>query len=103
MLHQRRAKLYKISSFIPSVVGVNFFCFSCVLTWTLLAARCNYFLATALIRDKFIHPISVTTVGGTQFINPEVAVSRYFSGGGFSDYVSLSIHTCHFYANIVAP
>ncbi|KAJ3572260.1 hypothetical protein NP233_g3200 [Leucocoprinus birnbaumii] len=29
----------------------------------------------------------VTTVGGTAFI-PEVAVSRFFSGGGFSDYFS---------------
>ena len=31
---------------------------------------------------------SVTSVGGTQSI-PEVAVSRFFSGGGFSDYVRL--------------
>jgi hypothetical protein len=29
---------------------------------------------------------SVTSVGGTANI-PEVAVSRFFSGGGFSDYV----------------
>ncbi|TFK43816.1 peptidase S8/S53 domain-containing protein [Crucibulum laeve] len=28
----------------------------------------------------------VTAVGGTQNINPEVAVSRFFSGGGFSNY-----------------
>jgi hypothetical protein len=33
---------------------------------------------------------SVTTVGGTAFI-PEVAVSRFFSGGGFSDYVSVDL------------
>ncbi|KAG6828490.1 hypothetical protein H0H92_007805 [Tricholoma furcatifolium] len=31
-------------------------------------------------------PASVTTVGGTTNINPEVAVSRFFSGGGFSNY-----------------
>ncbi|KAF9006660.1 tripeptidyl peptidase A [Cyathus striatus] len=30
----------------------------------------------------------VTSVGGTQNINPEVAVSRFFSGGGFSNYFS---------------
>ncbi|KAG6808099.1 hypothetical protein H0H93_000574, partial [Arthromyces matolae] len=30
-------------------------------------------------------PASVTTVGGTTNI-PEVAVSRFFSGGGFSNY-----------------
>ncbi|KAF9534132.1 tripeptidyl peptidase A [Crepidotus variabilis] len=28
----------------------------------------------------------VTSVGGTQNINPEVAVSRFYSGGGFSNY-----------------
>ncbi|KAF9534131.1 subtilisin-like protein [Crepidotus variabilis] len=28
----------------------------------------------------------VTTVGGTENVNPEVAVSSFFSGGGFSDY-----------------
>jgi tripeptidyl-peptidase-1 len=34
-----------------------------------------------------IIPYSVTAVGGTTNV-PEVAVSRFFSGGGFSDYVS---------------
>ena len=32
-------------------------------------------------------PPSVTTVGGTTNV-PEVAVTRFFSGGGFSNYVS---------------
>jgi len=30
---------------------------------------------------------SVTSVGGTENIQPEVAVSRFYSGGGFSNYV----------------
>jgi len=30
---------------------------------------------------------SVTTVGGTTGISPEVAVNRFYSGGGFSNYV----------------
>lgn len=30
---------------------------------------------------------SITSVGATQHVKPEVAVSRFFSGGGFSDYV----------------
>ena len=40
-------------------------------------------------RTHFLHSRthdSVTSVGGTQHI-PEVAVSRFFPGGGFSDYV----------------
>ncbi|KAJ2934290.1 hypothetical protein H1R20_g2804, partial [Candolleomyces eurysporus] len=32
-----------------------------------------------------VFPATVTSVGGTQSV-PEVAVSRFFSGGGFSDY-----------------
>ena len=38
---------------------------------------------------KFYHLTSpsVTTVGGTTNV-PEVAVTRFFSGGGFSNYVS---------------
>jgi tripeptidyl-peptidase-1 len=39
------------------------------------------------IDNRHFH--SVTSVGGTTNINPEVAVSRFFSGGGFSDYVSV--------------
>ena len=31
--------------------------------------------------------LSVTAVGATTGISPEVAVSRYYSGGGFSNYV----------------
>ncbi|KAF8165607.1 Pro-kumamolisin, activation domain-containing protein [Crassisporium funariophilum] len=33
-------------------------------------------------------PASVTAVGGTTGINPETAVTRFFSGGGFSNYFS---------------
>jgi hypothetical protein len=32
----------------------------------------------------------VTAVGATTGISPEVAVSRFYSGGGFSNYVILS-------------
>lgn len=32
------------------------------------------------------HPLSVTAVGGTSHV-PEVAVSSFFSGGGFSNFV----------------
>ena len=64
MLYQRRAELYKISSFISGVVGVNSLCLSCILTLTLLVARCNYFLATALVRDNSsISSVSLQLVG----------------------------------------
>lgn len=35
---------------------------------------------------------SVTSVGATHHVEPEVAVSRFFSGGGFSDYVRRVYH-----------
>lgn len=34
----------------------------------------------------FLYIYSVTSVGGTQGVAPEVAVSRFYSGGGFSNY-----------------
>ena len=46
----------------------------------------SYWLRTS---NSQISISSVTAVGGTTHI-PEVAVSRFFSGGGFSNYVCLS-------------
>ena len=55
------------------------------LTWQYSAAHCDLLYSTSFFDAD--HCPSVTSVGGTvQF--PEVAVSRFFSGGGFSDYVS---------------
>lgn len=44
-----------------------------------------------VLRRHYVEPRSfqsVTSVGGTSHI-PEVAVSTFFSGGGFSNYVRL--------------
>ena len=49
-----------------------------------LGAHSNTFrLCPLLLTDSWV---SVTTVGGTVNI-PEIAVTRFFSGGGFSNYV----------------
>ena len=48
--------------------------------------------------------LSVTAVGATTGISPEVAVSHYYSGGGFSNYVwSLSQHCSLAFTSLPVP
>lgn len=48
---------------------------------------CSSVYVTSCEALTVIGLFSVTSVGATHHVEPEVAVSRFFSGGGFSDYV----------------
>lgn len=87
MLHERWHKCYEIPSSIPGLVCI-LSQLSSTLQWQFLGAHCKsksqLFIIQCPTPDS-----SVTAVGATTNINPEVAVSRFFSGGGFSNYVSM--------------